>query len=112
MEEQDSEDGIEFLGRYGTIEVLEYMKDHPQCEKVDLTNLVEDITVAELIEKLQKTGLVDEDVALTEKGKTLLVYLGCLREMLMGESNSSESCIDWCPLPKKVNRERHKKTQG
>jgi hypothetical protein len=101
MEKQDTEEGIEFLGSYGTIEVLEYMKDHPQCEKEDLTNLVEDITVAELIEKLQKTGLVDEDIALTEKGKTLLKCLGYLREMLMEGSNSSERCIDWCPLPKK-----------
>jgi hypothetical protein len=101
MEEQGSEEGIEFLGRYGTIEVLEYMKTHPQCEKEDLTNLVEDITVAELIEKLQKTGLVNEDVTLTEKGKTLLIYLGCLREMLLGGSNSSKNCIDWRSLPKK-----------
>jgi hypothetical protein len=101
MEEQDTEEGIEFLGRYGTIEVLEYMKDHPQCKEEDIANLVEDITVAELIKKLQKTGLVNEDVTLTEKGKTLLVYLGCLREMLVGESNSSERCIDWCLLPKK-----------
>ena len=54
MEEQDSDEGIEFLGRYGTIEVLEYMKDHPQCEKEDLTNLVEDITVAELIENCRR----------------------------------------------------------
>jgi len=52
----DKNEGLYFLGAYGTAEVLEYIKTHPQCRKEDVDVLVRDITATDLVEKLQETG--------------------------------------------------------
>jgi hypothetical protein len=78
------DDGIYFLGFYGTPKVLAYMRAHPRCKKEDFCHLVENISVSVLLEKLQKTGLVDEECTLTEKGRKLLNCLETLRDYLTG----------------------------
>ncbi|KYK36653.1 MAG: hypothetical protein AYK19_08275 [Theionarchaea archaeon DG-70-1] len=74
--------GLYFLGAYGTPEVLEYIKTHPQCRKEDLNTLVRNITVTDLVKKLQKTGIITDRLELTEKGKSVLERLLELKGLL------------------------------
>jgi len=74
--------GFYFLGAYGTPEVLEYIKTHPQCRKEDLNTLVRNITVTDLVKKLQKTGIITDRLELTEKGKSVLERLLELKGLL------------------------------
>jgi len=78
----DKNEGLYFLGAYGTPDVLEYIKTHPQCRKEDLDVLVRDITVTDLVKKLQETGIITDRLELTEKGKTVLERLLELKVLL------------------------------
>jgi hypothetical protein len=70
--------GLELLNHYGTLNVLEYLYEHPHGRKEELTDLVEDTTVHDLITHLQRTGLVNAEIELTEKGRALVQ---CIREL-------------------------------
>ena len=75
-------EGLYFLGAYGTPEVLEYIKTHPQCRKEDVDVLVKEITVTDLVKKLQKTRIITDRLELTEKGKIVLERLLELKALL------------------------------
>jgi len=78
----DKNEGLYFLGAYGTAEVLEYIKTHPQCRKEDVDVLVKDTTVTDLVKKLQKTGIITDRLELTERGKIVLERLLELKALL------------------------------
>jgi len=75
-------EGLFFLGAYGTPDVLEYINTHPQCRKEDLDILVRNITVTDLVKRLQKTRIITDRLELTEKGNIVLERLLELKALL------------------------------
>jgi hypothetical protein len=82
MKNTKIKDGLDLMGSYGTPDVLEYIGDNPHCKREELEGMVRGIPVTDLVEQLNKAGLLIVDFQLTEKGKKVLEKLQNLKLLL------------------------------